>query len=728
MSHLTDTQQKFLDEHIRKHSVMGARKKSQAKDFLRRKDKTLEVLDKLPTWRQVDMRSLIADADRKADDGHFSGAYDDLKAVKRQARAAATSYSPATDIRELDDDIKQFVKEGLPAAQQVKSFVDYCKGGENDQAAAPSVELACKFLVDANKRYADINLRDSELRGLIKAENDKTQLAASIKEFRSALIYQLAPLRSTGDRFRTAPELKEQWQNLKPREKEPAVKSVVSPGTAETLHKQANQDATIGQQTQEANRVVRPQPEKLDMKAVGARLNQTLPNRKNYHDTDKDLVALKQSARDEVARLLEGKGQNSDLAFDLALRDKQAFAQEYCASRGWSDPTPAQAATARVVAAGMFEAAQASNPIQLDKGSGTVNLNGRSFAKKINMKGQTYSDPQFLGQGTFGVAVKYTSGAGQTVVLKGIDLNMDVQSRSDFAVEAWNNRILAQGQEDAAGRENLLLVNGLVQGDDGIAYMVMDLADGGDLNDTKSAMNAVSESGALPEEARNVLNQYMMKQALEGVKYLRDQNMVHCDLKEANIMITKDGIVKVGDFGGSVVSDKESGDVVQIGGTTGYFPPEYKHGKADTSTKSDTYALGRIVEMLHGGDFRPDRYENKSLTGALKNIHQPMTSTAKEDRPALEAVLGSSYLGNLDNYDPQTVKELMAATVACSKSLKGKKVNDRDFQEIGARIRNQRRDISALEKKLKDPDPTLDKTILLKDWKAKRTELEELER
>ena len=92
-------------------------------------------------------------------------------------------------------------------------------------------------------------------------------------------------------------------------------------------------------------------------------------------------------------------------------------------------------------------------------------------------------------------------------------------------------------------------------------------------------------------------------QICEGVKCLHDNQIIHRDLKPHNILLRRDGQVKILDFGiakaqGAGNDQTRAGVVV---GTLPYMPPEVKTG-APASPRSDIWSLGAIFFECLTGD------------------------------------------------------------------------------------------------------------------------------
>lgn len=92
-----------------------------------------------------------------------------------------------------------------------------------------------------------------------------------------------------------------------------------------------------------------------------------------------------------------------------------------------------------------------------------------------------------------------------------------------------------------------------------------------------------------------------MKQLLTALAYAHDQGIIHQDIKSANVFVTADNDVKIGDFGlAKLINAAESGVVKHNKGTPAYMSPELCYGE-EQDERSDIYSLGVVFfELLTG--------------------------------------------------------------------------------------------------------------------------------
>ena len=445
---------------------------------------------------------------------------------------------------------------------------------------------------------------------------------------------------------------------------------------------------------------------------VNDRLREQQPNRADDQDraSDAQLAAERQGqgvAQLQADVLIDPNAAWSNALADVALREAATLApnQEAAANR------PADAAPAREAV------------VTLRNKGPRVMLAGSEFASEVTVDGTVFEKPEFLGKGSFGTAARYSTADGKTIVMKAVQAG-DAGLEHELAI----NRKLSQGPADAPGRENVLLMNGFVKGKDGTSYILMDEASG-DLNMVKYGMNALNETGGLPEEVRNVINQQMMKQALQGAKYMHDQGVDHFDLKEGNMLIMPDGTVKIIDFGGSV-ADGQDGDRIDPTRTPAYSPEKedgIMYGLVPLKhNKWDAFSLGTMLESLHHGENPLGR--GKEMTGVLGRVHDSMTVEAAAQRTTLEAALESEYFRDLDSHEPETIKELMAATVAYSSALRGREIDGEKAEYLNKNLHEERLYLREHEAKMKEATnrgeaPDVEgwraKQASVKTWEAK---------
>jgi serine/threonine-protein kinase len=122
-------------------------------------------------------------------------------------------------------------------------------------------------------------------------------------------------------------------------------------------------------------------------------------------------------------------------------------------------------------------------------------------------------------------------------------------------------------------------------------WMVLEYVDGGDLAAHLDARGPLT----VAETVKIAIP------IAEGLAYAHDQGIIHRDLKPANILLTRDQIPKISDFGIARLS--QSSNLTQVGAVLGsppYMSPEQCSGDV-TDTRTDIYALGiTLYEMLSG--------------------------------------------------------------------------------------------------------------------------------
>jgi serine/threonine protein kinase len=130
-----------------------------------------------------------------------------------------------------------------------------------------------------------------------------------------------------------------------------------------------------------------------------------------------------------------------------------------------------------------------------------------------------------------------------------------------------------------------------VGNENGIHYIVMEYIDGITLKEY------ISEKGVLPWKA--AVN--IAIQICSAIDQAHRNHIVHRDIKPHNILLTKDGIAKVTDFG--IARAVSSSTITMVGSTIGsvhYFSPEQARG-GYIDEKSDLYSLGiALYEMTTG--------------------------------------------------------------------------------------------------------------------------------
>ncbi|KAG8341439.1 Protein kinase domain [Trypanosoma vivax] len=259
-----------------------------------------------------------------------------------------------------------------------------------------------------------------------------------------------------------------------------------------------------------------------------------------------------------------------------------------------------------------------------------------------------YRKLKTIGKGSFGEAVLVRSREdGKRYVVKAIEsAAMSPKEKRDVQNEI---RILA-----AINHPNIIRYHEHFE-DGTIIFIVMEYADGGDLN--TRIKEAKKRDPAAPFDPKLVM--FWFLQICMALKYLHDNHILHRDLKSANIFLTAKNVVKLGDFGISTVLQNTLACARTVCGTPYYFSPELCQNKP-YNNKSDVWALGVILYELLTLQ-RP--FLARSLKELLKKIlvgqYDPIPSTVPVEirslcvallqtnptqRPSINRILETSFV------------------------------------------------------------------------------------
>jgi serine/threonine protein kinase/Tfp pilus assembly protein PilF len=231
----------------------------------------------------------------------------------------------------------------------------------------------------------------------------------------------------------------------------------------------------------------------------------------------------------------------------------------------------------------------------------------------------------------------------------------------DVAVKVLPESLLADGEAlarfereakavAALSHPNILAIHDFGR-EGGISYAVMELLEGETLRDRLDA-------GAIA--LRKALDYAL--QIAQGLAAAHDRGIVHRDLKPQNVFLTRDGLVKILDFGLAsrrpldaagreqtaatqhpmAEDDRTASRLTQQGmilGTVGYMSPEQVRG-APVDHRSDLFSFGVILyEMLSGERaFRRDS-EIETMMAILREEPRELSRAGKGTPPELEEIV-----------------------------------------------------------------------------------------
>lgn len=251
-----------------------------------------------------------------------------------------------------------------------------------------------------------------------------------------------------------------------------------------------------------------------------------------------------------------------------------------------------------------------------------------------------YEKIRMVGKGAFGTAVLYKKKDDDSlVILKEINMHDLTAAERQLAMNEIN--VLSM-----LDHPNIVSYYDSFE-QDGVLMIELEYADGGTL---------AQYLGQLKRPLGEYEILLLFQQIVSAIRHMHEHNILHRDLKTANIFLTKEGIVKVGDFGISKMLTTRHGGANTVLGTPYYISPEMCEGKP-YNQKSDIWALGCIlyemaclqktfegsnlpalVNKIVKGQFAPVR---GNYSHGFKKLIQDLLQRDPEYRPTANELLNS---------------------------------------------------------------------------------------
>ncbi|KAL6064453.1 Suppressor of Sensor Kinase (SLN1) [Balamuthia mandrillaris] len=220
---------------------------------------------------------------------------------------------------------------------------------------------------------------------------------------------------------------------------------------------------------------------------------------------------------------------------------------------------------------------------------------------------------QVIGKGGYGTVIKALNiETGKIVALKRFPLRRISKERiDDIMAEAETLRNLKH--------PNILEFYGYAK-TSSYLYLILEYVEEGSLS------KVIDDFGKFPEK----LSALYVEQVLNGLVYLHSKNVAHRDIKGSNILITKEGKIKMADFGVAATIN-ESERRFSVVGTPYWMAPEVIDFSGH-STQSDIWSVGCLVQQLTCGE---PPYFDQSAAGAMYSIvqdeHPPIPEQISDD-------------------------------------------------------------------------------------------------
>src|SRR6478609_3400344 len=248
-----------------------------------------------------------------------------------------------------------------------------------------------------------------------------------------------------------------------------------------------------------------------------------------------------------------------------------------------------------------------------------------------------------IGQGAMGVVYKAVDPIiDRTVAIKTINLNLSRQELEEYEAR-FQQEIKAAGR---LNHPNIVTIYDVGKTDQ-VAYMAMEFLEGAELKD-------MIASGNLPgvDQAVDII-----AQVADGLSFAHQQDIVHRDVKPSNIMVLKNSLAKITDFGIARLPNSAVKTMTGlILGSPRYMSPEQVIGKT-IDARSDIFSLGVVLyeALTNLAPFDGDNVN--AIMYATVNTTPPPPSAHNRAVPAMLDLIVAKAMAKLLEDRYQSIKE-----------------------------------------------------------------------
>lgn len=186
------------------------------------------------------------------------------------------------------------------------------------------------------------------------------------------------------------------------------------------------------------------------------------------------------------------------------------------------------------------------------------------------------------------------------------------------------------------------------------AFLAMEFVDGMSLEKYQEKVGTMRVELATP----------LIVQIARGLEAAHNAGVIHCDIKPANILLGRDGGIKVTDFGIARSAIRATGNISGTFGTPGYLPPEAL-GSAAFTPAADLFGVGAVFyELLTGEPPHAGKTAQETLIRTAASAAVSVRQRNKSVPPAIDEIILGLLEKDPKNRQPASARDLANALEA----------------------------------------------------------------